>query len=391
MTLDDDTVIMLMAFLALASGVGLLFLGRQSGDIATAAMWGLANIFVSFGVIMLSQQIAIDLGFFALIVSAAMMWASMANFNARRIPPIWFVGGALLWAFVAFAPVADWKFGTQAAVFLAPVLVYLCGAVWELWIRRAESYPARYPLMVLLAVDIGGVVVLAIETFPLVTVQGDEAMGPLWPAAVAITIFLVGSSALVISLIKERTAAKHQMASQTDGLTGIRNRSTATADGSAAIKQAFAANREVSVVVFDLDHFKAVNDTFGHQTGDVVLTRFAEAMRNGLRPGDVYGRVGGEEFIAVIPGAGVEAAVAIADRVRRGFAVAAEWVDGKPVRSTVSAGVFVATPQVSTPTLSDMLSWADQSLYDAKKGGRNRISVYGDPNDNPPGNLVHIA
>lgn len=391
MSLDDDTVIAFLAFLALASGVLLIFLGRQSGDIATAAFWGLANVLIAVGSILLLQEVAVDFGFLAVMASTAMMWAALAHYGGRRIPPIWLVGGILVWAFVAFAPVADWRFGTRAVVFFLPSIAYLGGAMWELWRRRSDQSPARLPFMALLGVAIVGVAMIAIGLSPLARIEDDSTLGPLWPAVLVVTVFVAGSSALVVALIKERTADTHRIASETDGLTGIRNRSAAIAAGSAIMAEALADERDVAVVIFDLDHFKSVNDTYGHQTGDVVLIRFAEALQVGVRPGDVCGRIGGEEFIAVIPGSGEDAAVAIADRVRRSFAAAAEWVDGKPVRATVSAGIAIAHPKPEPTSLNALLSRADQSLYVAKRAGRNRVSIDGSPHNNPPDNLIHIA
>ena len=146
-----------------------------------------------------------------------------------------------------------------------------------------------------------------------------------------------------------------------------------------------------SAVLFDLDKFKSVNDNFGHQTGDIVLQRFAEAALGALRPNDLIGRIGGEEFLALIPAVSEEAAVAIADRVRRAFAEAAEWVEGNPVKATVSAGVAIVFPSGRLETLHDLIDRADRALYAAKRDGRNRIATDGGPPDDDADNVIRLA
>ena len=147
----------------------------------------------------------------------------------------------------------------------------------------------------------------------------------------------------------------------------------------------------ISAVMFDLDKFKSVNDNFGHQTGDVILQRFADAALSVLRPNDLIGRIGGEEFLAIVPSVSEEAAVALADRIRRAFAASAEWVDGKPVKATVSAGVAISLPSDRLETLHDLVNRADRALYIAKEGGRNRIATDRDPSVLAAPNIVRIA
>jgi diguanylate cyclase (GGDEF)-like protein len=127
-----------------------------------------------------------------------------------------------------------------------------------------------------------------------------------------------------------------------------------------------------SVLLIDIDHFKTVNDRFGHQTGDEVLRRVAGILRDSVRTFDVVGRYGGEEFAVILPGTDIEAARSTAQRIRR--AVAAEVVrtnEGKRVKITVSAGV--ATAPANGVTQEELLRAADGALYRAKEEGRNRV------------------
>jgi diguanylate cyclase (GGDEF)-like protein len=127
------------------------------------------------------------------------------------------------------------------------------------------------------------------------------------------------------------------------------------------------------VLLIDLDHFKSINDRFGHAVGDKVLQIFARTMRAGLRQSDLIGRLGGEEFTVVLADASMDNAYLVADRLRRTFAVSAAVVDGEAVHATASIGVSVIVdPQQDLPRL---ITLADQALYLAKARGRNRVEL----------------
>jgi len=125
-----------------------------------------------------------------------------------------------------------------------------------------------------------------------------------------------------------------------------------------------------SLVAFDLDGFKSINDTHGHATGDLILHKFGEVSRSYLRANDLIGRLGGEEFAAALPGTSPSAAYVIADRIRGAFAEACLSTDGHAVNATVSAGIGTAR---GDSTLESILRAADDELYRAKKTGRNRV------------------
>jgi diguanylate cyclase (GGDEF)-like protein len=125
------------------------------------------------------------------------------------------------------------------------------------------------------------------------------------------------------------------------------------------------------VLLIDLDHFKSINDRFGHALGDRVLEVFADAAKQSIRVSDLIGRLGGEEFAALLRDAPREKALMVAERIRESFAIAAQDVDGRPVCATVSVGVACCDgPVLDVP---ELMAQADQALYFAKEHGRNRI------------------
>jgi diguanylate cyclase (GGDEF)-like protein/PAS domain S-box-containing protein len=132
--------------------------------------------------------------------------------------------------------------------------------------------------------------------------------------------------------------------------------------------------QSVCVLMLDLDHFKQVNDTYGHSTGDAVLKHFAKILHEGLRKIDTAGRLGGEEFGIILPGADVAAAETFAERLRHMVETSPLQTDGLAVKSTVSIGVAAMRPIYTSS--NDVLEHADEALYAAKSGGRNCVRVF---------------
>ncbi len=127
--------------------------------------------------------------------------------------------------------------------------------------------------------------------------------------------------------------------------------------------------KPVSVLAFDLDHFKSINDRFGHKTGDAVLDLFAKMVRKTMRANDIIGRIGGEEFVAILSGELPGGSIA-AERVRAAFEKAALAPDSPQIPVTVSIGVACGLPDVAIDLL---IARADALLYRAKANGRNRV------------------
>lgn len=168
-------------------------------------------------------------------------------------------------------------------------------------------------------------------------------------------------------------------AALTDPLTGIANRRHAMAELEVLAEHLLAGGPAWSAVLFDIDHFKRVNDSHGHATGDQVLREVAALLRANLRASDKLARIGGEEFLVLLPDTPRTAACVVAERLRRVIEDAPiDTASAGPLRITLSAGV--ATAEAASPgdgTVTRMLERADRALYAAKSAGRNRVTVAG--------------
>ena len=177
----------------------------------------------------------------------------------------------------------------------------------------------------------------------------------------------------------------------TDALTGVYNRRTLFELGEKELSRARRTGASLSLIILDLDHFKRVNDRFGHLGGDAVLARFVEVVRGCLRISDVLTRYGGEEFCVLLPDVGVAGAKVVGERIRAAVEAAEFVAGGAPIKVTASVGVAAlpigggnggggggnggAVSGGGEVTLSTLVARADQALYVAKRDGRNRVSV----------------
>jgi diguanylate cyclase (GGDEF)-like protein len=174
-------------------------------------------------------------------------------------------------------------------------------------------------------------------------------------------------------MAKERTEHRHKTAALVDPLTGIANRRAFLQESEAQLRHQLNDPRSIAVMLIDLDNFKSINDRFGHASGDRVLQIFAEVASAGVRRTDLIGRLGGEEFAALLPDITHDRAVAVAEEMRRAFAADTQDVDGRPVVATVSIGAVIGHDPVLD--MSVLLAQADRALYRAKEKGRNRIEI----------------
>lgn len=173
----------------------------------------------------------------------------------------------------------------------------------------------------------------------------------------------------------QEALAREQQNARTDDLTGINNRRHFFALARQAFSVAVRYRHPLSAILLDLDHFKAINDRWGHQIGDDVLKNVADIAQRHLRSADILGRYGGEEFIVLLPDSTAEQSKVVAERIRGEIESSNLDTPKGRVDLTVSAGV-ADTTQGGLDSIERLIGLADQALYAAKQAGRNRIAVY---------------
>ena len=210
-------------------------------------------------------------------------------------------------------------------------------------------------------------------------IQGDRRVGSL-------VVFRDVTRQRHAEVAREHLMEELAAQARTDALTGLANRRHATETLATEIERARRYHRPLGVVLFDLDHFKKVNDDYGHEAGDAVLRAFGDVLRASARGTDVVARWGGEEFLAILHEATLEATVAFAERVRAALSATsplARFVDGRdPPVVTVSAGATTLSHRDGDDA-DALVRRADEALYSAKGSGRDRVARAHTPSTTP--------
>jgi diguanylate cyclase (GGDEF)-like protein len=175
--------------------------------------------------------------------------------------------------------------------------------------------------------------------------------------------------------MRDYNAQLHDLASH-DPLTRVLNAGAYYRACDQQIHASQRANQPFAVLFIDLDHFKSINDTYGHAVGDDVLRAVAQTLQAHVRRSDVVGRIGGEEFSVFLPNTQVKGAELVAEALRVAIESIHIEVDG--VRLKITASIGVAAKRFDEETMQAIQQHADQAMYEAKRGGRNRVSTFGD-------------
>ena len=308
-----------------------------------------------------------------LVAGFALRWQAARAFAGRTTP--WEIIGASVAALFLLAaiPYALSLHGlVYAAVNLVLTVLALASAL-EFWRVRCDGLPSRLALIgayVLIAVSfaarIGQGVAGATDFAP--GLQDD----PMLTAHLIVGLLhTAGAGAFALSLAYERSAAELQRAASRDALTGLLNRGAFEKEVQRLLDG--SPPRPFALVFFDIDHFKSINDRFGHAAGDEALRICADILRCNLRAGDVAARIGGEEFAVVLTDTDIGGACAVADRIRNEIAAAVVRSGRHAFSTTVSAGV--SHSGMSPRDYDSLMRRADGGLYRAKAGGRDRVEA----------------
>jgi diguanylate cyclase (GGDEF)-like protein len=378
-SLDITTLIIIAT--CITALLGLLLLSAWAQErIRALAWWGTAYLIGGFSVAIWSIENAISLPLpvgsasALLFVACGMIWSAARIFHGRPVLWVAMFTGAIIWLAAYLMPEFAQRPAVRIVLSSLIVATYTFLTAAELWRERRKTSLRRWPA-VLVPMMHGAVFLVPI---PLASLRpGDAGLAGLasgWMAVFALEtmLYVVGTAFIVLVLAKERTVRIQRDAASTDELTGILNRRGFYAGAQNLVARQAKCGGPVSLLMFDLDHFKSVNDRFGHAIGDETLSVFAATAAHSLRASDVVARFGGEEFVAILPGSMSEAKT-VAERVRTAFEAAAGTIAGHPVAATVSVGAASAAGGADVATL---LTAADKALYEAKAKGRNRVEAF---------------
>lgn len=380
MNLDILTLMAAGSFVSALSAVFLFGAWTQMRREDSLLWWSAGQVTYALGVGMLMAGLAsgtvglIVVGATVASCSPTITWAGARSFARESVSPFLLSVPVVANVAAGAAISIGAPSSTPTLVGFALSTVFLFATVAELLKGRDEPLPARWPLIGLLCVH-GLVFVAGFTDVVTGRLHLPEELPPLNSGFGVIhfesLLFSLGAAVCMALLAKERSELRYMLAAHTDTLTGLANRGAFFARAERLLARCRRDNSPLSVVIFDLDHFKQVNDGHGHAVGDRVLCVFADVVVSMLRPNDLAGRQGGEEFGIVLPGTTVETAYVIADRIRHAFGEASGAIDGFDGGATVSGGVAEAWPEGS---LIDVVDAADAAMYRAKDLGRNRIA-----------------
>ena len=382
MTLDVNTLFTVTILVMALLGLLLILVWLQNRGMRALVWWGAAYLVGGMSVWLLGERgsvsdlMSIDLANALLFVACGLTWSGARLFDGRGVKPVAMLIGTFMW--VGACQIPSFMASMDARVILSSVIIsgYTMVIAFEFWRGRAEPLGSRWPAIVVLGAH--SVLFLLRVPFALASpLEGSSASlwNNGWFAIIALEslLYAIAFAVIVVAMAKERMELKQKKSALSDPLTGIANRRAFFDETLLRLDPANRDPRPLAVLLFDLDRFKRINDRFGHAIGDKVLRLFAEKATANLRQADLVGRLGGEEFAAILSGVELSTAFMFAEQIRIAFAAAARVVDGHRVSATVSAGIGLLT--ASEADVDSLLARADQALYVAKARGRDRVEI----------------
>jgi diguanylate cyclase (GGDEF)-like protein len=381
MNLDVNTLFLVTIYVEAMLGLLLLFAWVQNSAITAVAWWASSHLLRAVSVVLFGlygsapDWVSIDLSNAVLFTAFAVTWIGARVFDGRPPSYVGLFAGAVLWVAVCRIPAIAHSIEARVLISSFIITGYTWAAAYEFWRGRSEPLVSRWPLIFMLFAH-GSLFLLRT---PLSTVlpwiPDMPVFESVWLTMLSFEalLFTIAIAFILLAMAKERTELLHKTASLVDSLTGIANR-RAFLEGAAVMARRIAGQpRPVAVLLIDLDHFKIINDSFGHALGDRVLQVFAETAHEHIGPDDLLGRLGGEEFAIALIDVDRKRAMEVAESIREAFEHVAANVDGQPVAGTCSIGVAVC--EDGPLDTSELLGQADEALYSAKERGRNRCEI----------------
>ncbi len=371
-SLDGPTLSFVAVCIAATLGLCLIFTWLQQRNVRAFAWWGSAYLIGASSMALWSAPTQLFpvppvIPAALIFIACGMVWNGVRVFHGRRILPLANFAGALIWLILAVLPVSP-AYGVPRIAFgMVVIAAYTFAIAFELGRERRKTHYSKTAAIVVPFLHAGIFLLpLAMRAFL------PEVLAERWLTVFALesVIYAVGTAIIMLMTVKDQAVAIHRTAANTDPLTGLLNRRAFLENARDLCIRQGKKGQPVSLMMFDLDHFKSINDRFGHATGDDVLQLFARVASTSMRANDIIGRLGGEEFAAIVPG-DLEVAGIVAERIRASFEIAGASVGEQAIGATVSIGAAAACAPVME--VGPLLVCADAALYRAKRDGRNRF------------------
>lgn len=376
LNLDQQTMFMVNALLLVVFAVAFAFAGLGHKDRRYWAYLVVSNLVFAVAFVIFSHQIdgtpeALLLPNCLLVIGLGLRWQAIRTFFGHRSSSAWFLALSLVIALALLLSDVLGKgvvFGLINAVIAAQIVAIMVSLATE-----REPLPSRWGLVFAYGAIAASSALRVVQGLLL-----DRGMDSLLPAdifldlnLIAAAVHISASGAFSLSLAYERSAAELRETALRDPLTGLYNRWSIEA--LPEIVKHRAAAQHTALVLIDIDHFKRVNDNYGHSAGDAAIKHCANSIRRTFRGDSLIARIGGEEFVVLLPGRNVDHAYKLAEKLRSTLETRTLTFPGKSITLTVSIGI--SHGKADAASLPGLLEKADVCLYRAKAAGRNRIEI----------------
>ncbi|AXS40905.1 GGDEF domain-containing protein [Breoghania sp. L-A4] len=382
MNLDISTLLLLLGTLCFLVGITLLWVWRTTRQEVGLFWWGISFLVraPAFPLIMargyIPDWISIDVAVGFLMLGLGTGWYGSRGFSGRP-----------MYVPVALAPLAIWLFASQVPalhddtsnrmlLISGLTAIYSSAVAIEFWRCANDGAFLRRGLAILFAINGGlhavrGIYSLVSDLpYDIMNAGNGFAASMYFPSVILMIGALLG-----VALHNDRTMRALRQEAEFDSLTNVLTRKAVFTLADREISRVQQDGGFIALLLFDLDHFKTINDSHGHQAGDMVLLRFCETIGGRLRKSDLFGRIGGEEFVAMLPDVDGPTACRIADELRRAVDELSIVRAGQVIPVSVSIGVACARGGVAA--LDALMQEADEALYGAKQQGRNQVQLGG--------------
>jgi diguanylate cyclase (GGDEF)-like protein len=370
--LDGPTVAFVAVCIIALLGLLLVMAWLQQRDARALAWWGAAYLIGASSLALWATPepwlaLPTEVPFAMIFIACGMIWNGVRLFRGWPLLPIAAFSGAGVWLVLCQLPVFPEGSPARIGLGVVVVSVYTFFIAYELSRERRKALHSRTAAVIVPCLH------AAIFLMPLaMRAFTPEVIAASWLTVFALEtiVYAVGTAFIVLLMVKDHHVNIYRQAASTDYLTGLLNRRAFLENALRLCVHRANGDRPVTLLMFDLDHFKSINDKFGHAVGDEVLRVFAQVARRSTRAYDIIGRIGGEEFAAIIPEP-MHLATIVAERIRAGFETAGVEIAGYRMGATVSIGA--ATSYELVTNIDALIARADVALYRAKGEGRNRL------------------